>query len=383
MRDPYLEQAAERSAISRAQRLQRLRARRLEIERSTQMFVKLIGSPDDRFTEKGRGYRSSLLDDFLLPHEYVMSPERVDPSAPAVAALVARQGEAIRMLLVATALDQLANRDHTKKSSPASVRVVPNGNSPSWPILLGFPAELSERASSTRVHRMMTALCDVGVASLPAIGTRNRYRSFELVKRGRGRASDVHIPAELFTRGWLTVLTPSEIAVYLALRRMRDRHKRKKHEEVFLPRDERLSNFGLSDEVYLSHRELAEFSIVRTIDPVKGRRRGRVKPAPGVTLLPFEFWLLNGMFETNGYRVVTSALSRNTVAPRLQRSDWDTVVKRGPSRERREALVARAVEDNSFIDTFRASDTGTQSANSEGDEFDAYLAALLRDGPGD
>ncbi len=91
------------------------------------------------------------------------------------------------------------------------------------------------------------------------------------------------LPTEFFTTGWHLVLTPSELATFLAVCHAADRKLPRVADgqtprRIYLTESLRRDNLGLSDEAYLSIHQLAEFGLIETDDTVEGRRRGRIPP---------------------------------------------------------------------------------------------------------
>ena len=91
------------------------------------------------------------------------------------------------------------------------------------------------------------------------------------------------LPTEFFTAGWPMILTPSELATFLAICHYADlRLPRNPDGETprrtYLAKSERDNYLGLSDEAYESIHQLAEFGLIDVHDPVEGRRRGRISP---------------------------------------------------------------------------------------------------------
>jgi hypothetical protein len=84
-------------------------------------------------------------------------------------------------------------------------------------------------------------------------------------------SSQIFLPHEFFTRGWIHTLTPSEIRVYFALLHAGRRFTRQAREEgVFLATAVRETQYGISRDVYESHLMLHEIGLLRRL-PDKNR----------------------------------------------------------------------------------------------------------------
>jgi hypothetical protein len=86
------------------------------------------------------------------------------------------------------------------------------------------------------------------------------------------------IPREFFTAGWHLVLTPAELATFLAVCYVADlRFLHDGSTEMFLAEQFRYRYLGLTDEAYVSIHELAEFGLIGVTDPMPNRKRGRIQ----------------------------------------------------------------------------------------------------------
>lgn len=166
-------------------------------------------------------------------------------------------------------------------------------NSPSEASLIGLPSV--DRRNQRRVFsRALAALHKWELVDLGETG--QRYADYTLNREdGSGHAYTVPrgdpdipqhlcLPTEFFTAGWHLVLTPSELATFLAVCHVADRKLPRVSDgetprRIFLAESLRRDHLGLSDEAYESIHQLAEFGLILTDDPVEGRRRGRIPPA--------------------------------------------------------------------------------------------------------
>lgn len=158
--------------------------------------------------------------------------------------------------------------------------------------LIGLPSW--DRRNQRRVfNRALDALEKAELVDLGRSG--QRYATYTLnCEDGSGHAYTVPagdpdvpqhlcLPTEFFTAGWPMILTPSELATFLAICHYADRRLPRNPDgetprRIYLAKSERDNYLGLSDEAYESIHQLAEFGLIDVHDPVEGRRRGRISP---------------------------------------------------------------------------------------------------------
>jgi hypothetical protein len=158
--------------------------------------------------------------------------------------------------------------------------------------LIGLPS--FDRRNQRRVfNRALDALEKAELVDLGRSG--QRYATYTLnCEDGSGHAYTVPagdpdvpqhlcLPTEFFTAGWPMILTPSEMATFLAICHYADRRLPRNPDgetprRIYLAKSERDNHLGLSDEAYESIHQLAEFGLIDVHDPVEGRRRGRISP---------------------------------------------------------------------------------------------------------
>jgi hypothetical protein len=158
--------------------------------------------------------------------------------------------------------------------------------------LIGLPSW--DRRNQRRVfNRALDALERAELVDLGRSG--QRYATYTLnCEDGSGRAYTVPtgdpdvpqhlcLPTEFFTAGWPMILTPSELATFLAICHYADRRLPRNPDgetprRIYLAKSVRDNHLGLSDEAYESIHQLAEFGLIDVHDPVEGRRRGRISP---------------------------------------------------------------------------------------------------------
>lgn len=317
MGDGYWQHAAENSARTRRRRLQALLHHRAEWTGARNSVERIAGLSDGLGPQDGPAFpdievaRSALY--------------RTDGVVPGIPRLVSRQGEALRHFLVMALVEHVITQGTTPIEQLPDVSHRPAAGIPSWPTLLAYPTELSARAVGLRLRRSLSALETAGLVVLGERGATGRFRAATLRQLPRQQTTRVRLPISFFSNGWHLVLTPSEIALYLALRVARDVHRRRATDTVFIPRTQRLQLFHLSDEIYAAHSELAEFGLLETFDPESGRKRGRIAPRSDRVVLPYEFRLVTRGLRENAFDSVAAALQRTENAPRHGVSVWGTV----------------------------------------------------------
>ncbi len=357
-RGDYWARAATRAAAERKSRLRNLRALRAEIAEARAAAALFRPSAHQSPTSYGQDPNSLdvVTDHTVIPRSFVRCDDD-GGDRPPQSRLIARRGEAVRVYALMHYLDQSLTEELPRFQSINDVPLTRAKSRPTWPALLGFPRALDDRASTGRMHRALTALEELGLIKMPPAGVRGRYRDVSLT-RGRSPIVGVHLPLHLFTSGWLLTLTPPELAVYFMLRDVRDGYRRRAKDAIFVPRDRRLTSYGISDEVYLAHRALAEFGLITTIDPVRGRRRGKITPPQDSKLLPFEFVIHRGGFVRDAYETVVNALTRDPVPPRLRVSEWGSVIRREPVSALRASERAEAESAFNVPEEFHLEDWG-------------------------
>lgn len=189
----------------------------------------------------------------------------------------------------------LAAHDGSRTPPPEPKRrhsVYNMDNAPSWASLIGLPS-VDRRNQRKTYNRVLDALHKWELVDLGATG--QRYADFRLNREdGSGRPYTIPrgepvapqhlcLPTEFFTAGWPLVLTPSELATFLAVCHVSDRKTHRVAEDdspgsIFLAESLRYRHLGLSEEAYLAIHQLAEFGLIGIEDPMPNRRRGRISP---------------------------------------------------------------------------------------------------------
>ena len=131
--------------------------------------------------------------------------------------------------------------------------------------------------------------------------------------RLRAASSDYRRPSS-FTAG--TWFSNRKIATLLVIGHQIALHGARRDDSpqgIAIPRKVRTENYGLTDEVYVSIHELQEFGLIKIVDPMPNRRRGRFKPVSSegessFDPVPYRFLLELPAFDQNAFATVTSAL---------------------------------------------------------------------------
>ncbi len=204
----------------------------------------------------------------------------------------------------------------------------------SYAVLMGL-RHLDPRNRSLRLNRAMLELYKAGLVDLPAEGSRRRYANFELLSDKGGdvryrppspsRADLLRVPLEFFSNGWHLVLRSSEIAnLLMMLDMMQLGIPSRERKEAGAPELYRWGAYGISTEVYETHRELTEFGVLQLHDRVPGRRLGKVNRAELFgdegdrhSLECFYFTLGPNAFGTKAVDVVLKSLRTSPGRPYL------------------------------------------------------------------
>jgi hypothetical protein len=87
----------------------------------------------------------------------------------------------------------------------------------------------------------------------------------------------IELPVEFFTSGWIYVLTPSEIRMYLSLRHLAGAHPDvHKEQGVYFSATINLAEYNLTRDVYESHLTLSTFGLVRKVRDARRHPDGKV-----------------------------------------------------------------------------------------------------------
>lgn len=225
-------------------------------------------------------------------------PEDITTRPPLTQVLKGKNQHAIALYLTKLFVDQMraahaAADNPTPPPQPRRRNTVYNiDNSPSEASLIGLPS-INRRNQRRVFNRALDALHKAELVDLGDTG--QRYATHRLNREdGSGHTYTIPrgdpdipqhlcLPTEFFTTGWHLVLTPSELATFLAVCHVADRKLPRVADgqtprRTYLAESLRRDNLGLSDEAYLSIHQLAEFGLIDIDDTVEGRRRGRIPP---------------------------------------------------------------------------------------------------------
>jgi len=169
----------------------------------------------------------------------------------------------------------------------------------SWAALCGCwdPVIRKRRA---RMTRLLDDLHAVDLVRLGARGAQGRYENFHVLQDNESDrdyrlptlSSEwpkvLDVPGSFFRNGWHLVLTPAEIAMFLAVRHATYTYRRTPYipdwiddeAGVGLAQSTRWSSYGISGEAYGVIHELEEFGLLQIHDTMPHRRRGKLREMP-------------------------------------------------------------------------------------------------------
>ncbi|UCM89342.1 hypothetical protein [Streptomyces marincola] len=212
---------------------------------------------------------------------------------PPLARLLVSQGVAMRFHLVALFAAQCQARPGLPWRN--TIPLGRTGDAPlTWLDLVAVaarPGGETTQASgytSNKLRQFRSALdllARRGLADIGRPGTRNRYEGFGLLAEdGRSTAAGaagyrvpladeecVDVPAEFFTRGWVQVLTKSEIAAWMMWRALGNGPG---SGFAVASWRERAGAFGLSRDVRDTGRALEAYGLIEVVRPKERRENG-------------------------------------------------------------------------------------------------------------
>jgi hypothetical protein len=290
----YLSKATDNLYAERERRLAFLRqaVTRDAINRATERLTALAHPDRDYIV-----IRSDFIYRHPARHWEPQRTEDITTRPPLTQILKGKNQHAIALYLTQLFVEQMRAAHADNPAPPPEPRrrhtVYNIDNSPSEASLIGLPS-INRRNQRRVFNRALDALAKWELVDLGDTG--QRYAAYTLNREdGTGRAYTIPrgdpdipqhlcLPTEFFTTAWHLVLTPSELATFLAVCHVADRRLPRVADgqtprRVFLAESLRRDHLGLSDEAYLSIHQLAEFGLIEIDDPVEGRRRGRIPPA--------------------------------------------------------------------------------------------------------
>ncbi len=195
-----------------------------------------------------------------------------------------------------------------------------------------------------QLTRALTTLDERGLVELLGqAGTADRYEGFQLLDESASddsapyevpvRRADIdshyrlspdarrmmspvfEIPVDFFLQGWVHVLSSAEIATYLMLSDLQAQFPRA-NSGVFLTEPRREAMYGLSRDVYESHRALRSYGLVQLLSNPNRHDNGKIRrrPGGGQMLQPHRFRILPQGLQRPALLAVTEALTAGTNA---------------------------------------------------------------------
>ncbi|WAU84909.1 hypothetical protein O1Q96_37595 [Streptomyces sp. Qhu-G9] len=129
-----------------------------------------------------------------------------------------------------------------------------------------------------------------------------------------GPPSIVSLPYFFFTRGWVYLLTDSEIRMYLILKHLAGRFPRE-HEErgIYCTERDREWLYAISRDVYESHLALARFGLIELIENPIRHKDGKV--------VNFDSFLKKGgLISPHRFRVLDDQVLLDEPGPKIRRA---------------------------------------------------------------
>lgn len=324
-RQAYMEQAVRRSMKPRQNRLARLVDARTGIQeacRSLEVPITQIDTGEVRFRRQFVRLASAraLRDEDHAPTAVEMAEEVA--TRPPLTRLVYRRSIALSMYLTAVVVAQGAP---ASIGNPGLGRPFATTDPASWATLTGL-RRMSARVRRVRLQRALTQLWDRSLVELAPERESRRFDRFSLLSddgdgrgyRVPGEKEALVVPGNFFLNGWHLVLDPGEIAMLFMVLELSSYHQDSEKPGVGAVDRVRRSAYGITGEVYSSHRELAEFGLLQLHDTVPGRRLGRmpadVEPSDVET---FYFTIVPDAFDRPAVETVIESLSAKPARPYL------------------------------------------------------------------
>ncbi|MEU4159234.1 hypothetical protein [Actinoplanes sp. NPDC026670] len=191
-----------------------------------------------------------------------------------------------------------------------------------WTDLL--PAAVPGADMLRQVQRALTALERVRLVELRRPGMPARYEQFTLLDESggglRGRTGYViphrvaaadgdllRLPAAFFVHGWVHVLLPAEILVYLMILDLEQVHGTA---GIYAADSVKADVYAISRDVYEHHRALTAYGLIDRLDDPHRRPDGKLAPRPrfGGPPHPLRFRSVRGGLDRDAHPSVTNAL---------------------------------------------------------------------------
>lgn len=242
----------------------------------------------DLATSHLRSLRSKLR--FSVRSEFIHSYS----GNPTISRLSAPRGINIQLYLIL--LMEAQSRSQGGRPAPSSIPLLAGPSNISWTNMvvasakgnLNAAVRISEQGNRARqVRSAFSRLEQEGLVYLNSGRRRSTFRVSLLHESGAQEASHpytipafdesvVHLPQSFYTRGWVHLLSPSEIRMYMALRHLSQRLPGKHSTEgVYCAGFERVNAYAISRDVYESHIMLAKFGLIQNMNNPLRHRDGK------------------------------------------------------------------------------------------------------------
>ncbi len=235
-----------------------------------------------------QSFRSKLL--FTVRGEFLHSIS----GNPPIARISAPRGVNVQLYLLL--LMEAQSRSQGGQPASSQLPLVAGPRDVSWTNLVVSPAKanlnaavrISEQGNRARqVRSAFIRLEQEGLVRIESGRRRSTFRASLLHESGmKGTThpyiipypfeSALHLPRSFYTQGWIYLLTPSEIRMYMALRHLSQRLPLKHAEEgVYCAGFERVNAYAISRDVYESHLTLSKFGLIQNMDNPLRHRDGK------------------------------------------------------------------------------------------------------------
>lgn len=250
--------------------------------------------------------------------------ESGDPS-PA-AQLITPKGLGLALYLTALFDAQCRRPPGTQVRNTRSLQATGSGSG--WAGLL--PAATNgadaQMAMLRQLQRALTSLERTRLVEMPRRGLAGRYERFKLLDESgggaRGRTGYVipnrvteppsrllRIPVAFFRHGWVHVLMPAEIVVFLIILDLEQQHG---EGGVYVPDRIKDEVYSITRDVYEHHRALTAYGLIDRLDDPNRRPDGKFvhRPAFIYDLHPLRFASARSGLDNDAHPTVIKALHR-------------------------------------------------------------------------
>jgi len=248
---------------------------------------------------------------------------------PPLARLLVSQGVAMQFHLTALFVAQCQTRPGGTWKNMIPLSRNSAISAPTWLDLMAVSAsakgEVAQASTYTRnklrqFRSALKFLSDRNLVDLGRSGVGRRYEGFKLLAEDssssgagvteyrvpRDEEAHLEVPAHFFTRGWVHVLTKSEIAAYLMWR-----HLGAASSYAMASWQQRAGIFGLSRDVYDTHQALEAFGLIKVVKPKERRDDGTWRGyTEGAPLYSHRVHVLPSGLAAQSHEVVEKALRK-------------------------------------------------------------------------